>query len=107
VLAELSIPPQECAYRLECAAFWTGINSTSGDAFQFTIYVGNVARASIVERHSGGGNERRSFSVPTTTLVPVPADAGCDISVTVQRTIGTGTIDTDTAGLLTARLHRG
>jgi hypothetical protein len=61
--------------------------------------------ASITQRHSGGGNERRGYDIPTSRLITIDQRRGCDLSVSVQRTIGTGTIDTHTAGLLTARLY--
>jgi hypothetical protein len=103
-LATLNIPSQFNGYEMECSAYWTGINDTSGDEFLFAINVDGVTKASGAMRHEAGGSERLLYSLPTSTLTLIAPSTTSIVTVTVQRSIGSGTINTDHAGVVTARL---
>lgn len=100
-LATINVAAQPVPREIDVAAFWTGINSSDDDDFTFRIRVDGIERAAIRNRHMGAANERRPYSLPTCEAVELAAGASSTITVTVQRSFGTGTIDTAQAGRVT------
>lgn len=99
-IGSLSIPGQVSAYQLDCAAFWSGLQTVSTDAFWFRVKVAGVVKATVMSSGSG----RTPFSIPTTSLVSVPASTVTAVVATIQRASGSGSISEAFAGQLTARM---
>lgn len=103
-LATIDIPARPFAYTVSVAAHWTAINSAVSDNFAFRTKVDGVSKAIVENRWNStdASNIRKHFSIPSSTEVTVPADTTCQVTVTVQRTIGTGTLTQSSSGVATA-----
>jgi hypothetical protein len=106
-IGTINISGQTVGYVLDVAAFWSAYNSVDGDRFIFRVYVDAVEKAAIDQRHSGGTDERRPYSIPCITPVTIAPATACAITCTVQRASGTGTLTESRAGRMVARAHFG
>lgn len=99
-LATINISARSFPYKLECAAFWSGYNTDDGDTFVFNVKVDGVTKGDISQRHSGGANERRVYSIPCTNHVIIPANTPCDVTFEGARDAGSGTLIQEKPGVL-------
>lgn len=108
-LATLVIAAQPFAYTLDASAFWSAMNSDSGDTFSFTIKVDGVNKGQVVNRHAGGANVDHNYSIPCITLVSVPASTGVTVTVASVRETShgaiSGTLTQTQAGRLVVKLY--
>lgn len=103
-IATLTVPAQNSPATVECAAYWSASNSVASDTFIFKVKVDGVTVATE-DRTFAGTTDRKPFNPPTSLFQPTVPETPVDVTVTVQRTAGTGVLTQHASGLLTARLY--
>lgn len=84
-LATINIAARAFPYKLECAAFWTGYNTDMPSWFVFNIKVDGVVKGEIMDSFNAQLEEVHTFSIPTTTIVTIPAGNACEITFDAVR----------------------
>ena len=103
-LATLSIPAKPWPYTLVVAAFFSGVNSVDVDEFQGRIKIGGTQKALVQVGTVGAGTRRTLFALPTCTPTTIAVNTAASVTVTIQRSGGTGTFTQDVAGVVTATI---
>jgi hypothetical protein len=100
-LATITVPAVAVASGLECCAFWNAYCTDVGDSFDFYIQVNGVTVAEQ-QVHYAGVNDRKIYSLPTSTFTALTSGSGATVTVKAVRAAGTGTAVQQYAGVVTA-----
>lgn len=103
-IGTIEVPAQPFPCKLLGSAFISGSPSVAGDEFILRLNVDGVEKARIYHRHYAI-NGRAGYSIPPSVLDTIAAGVDVDVTATLTRTIGTGTLNVYSPGRMTVDIR--